>query len=84
MLFHGQILKNIEENDAIVLRYPLPGIPTFLVAIPVFMAILFVATHFWAVKVEPWFGWMTDKAQKVMFTKEEWPNLMPNGRSRTT
>ncbi|MCJ1427097.1 hypothetical protein MMC29_005000 [Sticta canariensis] len=84
MLFHGQTLKNIEENNVIVMRYPLPGIPTFIVAIPVFMAILFVATHFWAVKVEPWFGWMTDKAQKIMFTKEQWPNLGPNGRSRTT
>lgn len=84
MLFYGQTLKNIEENNVIVLRYPLPGIPTFLVAMPVFMAILFVATHFWALKIEPWFGWVTDKAQKTMFTKEEWPNLMPNGRSRTT
>lgn len=83
MLFQGQTLKNIQENDIIVLRYPLPGIPTFLVVMPVFIAILLGATHLWAVKVEPWFGWITDKAQKTMFTKEEWPNLVPNGRIRT-
>lgn len=87
MLFHRQTLKNIEEtnggNTVIVLRYPLPGIPTFLVVMPVFMVILLGATHLWAVKVEPWFGWITDKAQKTMFAKQEWPNLTPNGRNRT-
>lgn len=87
MLFYGQTLKNIEENNGgqkyLVLRYPLPGIPTFLAVMPVFMAILIAATHLWAVKVEPWFGWITDRAQKIMFSKEEWPNLMPNGRNRT-
>ena len=82
MLFQGQTLKNIEEPDGVVLRYPLPGIPTFLVVMPIFMVILLGTAHLWAVKVEPWFGWITDKAQKTMFTKEEWPNLLSNGRSR--
>ena len=79
MLFQGQTLKNMEETNGgqtvIVMRYPLPGILKFVMVMPVFLVILLTATHFWAVKVEPWFAWMTDKAQKTTFSAEEWPNL---------
>lgn len=77
MLFYGQHLMIVEEDRVAVLRYPLPGIPRFIIVMPIFLGIFFAATHFWAIKVEPWFAWMTEKAQKAMFTKEEWPNLSP-------
>ncbi len=76
MLFQGSTLKNMKDDgENTVLRYPLPGKLRFVVAMPVFFVILFVATHFWATKIEPWFGWITDKAQKATFSKSDYPNL---------
>lgn len=81
MLFQGQELEEFEEfngqKSSAVLKYPLPGIPTFVVVLPIFAVILFSATYAWAVKLEPWFGLITDKAQRTMFTREERSTILP-------
>ncbi|KAL9609876.1 MAG: hypothetical protein Q9167_005394 [Letrouitia subvulpina] len=71
LLFSRQELTQMEENGSAVMRYPLPGIPTFIVVMPVFMVILLTATHIWAIKVEPWFGVITKSAEDLMFGKHE-------------
>ncbi|KAL8716378.1 MAG: hypothetical protein Q9220_000285 [cf. Caloplaca sp. 1 TL-2023] len=77
MLFARSRLTEVEEEGKKHMRYPLPGIPTFLAAMPVFMVILFTATHFWAIKVEPYFGIMTKTAEDIMFGKGEKNPALP-------
>ncbi|KAL8809174.1 MAG: hypothetical protein Q9200_003649 [Gallowayella weberi] len=77
MLFSRQRLTEIEEEGHRYTRYPLPGKLTFLVVMPIFMVILFTATHFWAIKVEPHFGTMTKTAEDIMFGKSENNTALP-------
>lgn len=77
LLFSRQQLTEIEEEGQKHTRYPLPGIPTFVLVMPVFFVILFTATHFWAVKVEPYFGVMTKVAEDIMFEKSERSTTLP-------
>ena len=81
LIFARESLKEMEERSAentyIVMRYPLPSIPTFIIVMPIFFLILFSATHVWAVKVEPYFGVITKKAEDLMFGKQERPTTLP-------
>lgn len=77
LLFSRQELTQMEENGSAVMRYPLPGISTFIIVMPVFMVILLTATHFWAIKVEPWFGVITKSAENLMFGKHERAPSLP-------
>ena len=80
MLFQGQVLMEMQEdggNQTTVMRYPLPGIPRFIVVMPIFLCILLAASHAWTLKIEPWFGRITDRAQKVMFASHERPAVLP-------
>ena len=72
LLLARQSLTQIKEDDgSLHLRYPLPGLGTFLIALPVFLVILLSCTHVWAVKVEPWFGVITKEAETLMFGKKD-------------
>lgn len=77
LLFQGQTLKSTldEGTGRTVLRYPTPSPLRFVAAMPLFFALLFTATHFWATKIEPWFGWMTDNVQKITFARTDLPSL---------
>ncbi|KAL8642332.1 MAG: hypothetical protein Q9228_000954 [Teloschistes exilis] len=77
LLFSRQQITEIEEEGQKHMRYPLPGVPTFVFVMPVFFVILFTATHFWAVKVEPYFGVMTKTAEDIMFGKSERSSALP-------
>lgn len=77
LLFSQQQITEIEEEGKRHMRYPLPGMPTFLVVMPVFFVILFTATHFWAVKIEPYFGIITKTAEDIMFGKSERNTALP-------
>lgn len=77
LLFSRQQITEIEEEGQKHMRYPLPGVPTFVIVMPVFFVILFTATHFWAVKVEPYFGVMTKTAEDIMFGKSERSSALP-------
>lgn len=77
ILFSRQQITEIEEGGKKFMRYPLPGTPTFLVAMPIFFVILFTATHFWAIKVEPYFGIMTKTAEDIMYDKSEKSTALP-------
>ncbi|KAL8699483.1 MAG: hypothetical protein Q9224_001389 [Gallowayella concinna] len=77
MLFSRQHLTEIEEEGHKYTRYPLPGRLTFVVVMPIFMLLLFTATHFWAIKVEPHFGKITKMAEDIMFGKSEHNTALP-------
>ncbi|KAL8841215.1 MAG: hypothetical protein Q9170_001004 [Blastenia crenularia] len=77
LLFSRQSLTEIEEEGKKYRRYPLPSTPTFLVVMPIFFGILFIATHFWATKVEPHFGIITKTAEDVMFGKGDKGTALP-------
>ena len=78
LLFAQQDLKRVESDGRQYMRYPQPGILTFVIVLPIFMATTLWAAYAWAVKVEPWFGWITRKAEDTMFGKEERPSLLPS------
>lgn len=77
LLFLGQTPKNMQDDGSgpTVLRYPVPGPLRFVITMPIFFALLFAATHLWAIKIEPWFGWITDNVQKITFAKADLPSL---------
>ena len=78
LLMANQSLTQIREDDGSVnMRYPLPGVGTFLIAMPVFLVILFSCTHVWAIKLEPWFGVITKEAETLMCGKKERPLPLP-------
>ena len=77
LLFSRQKITEIEEEGKKSMRYPLPGIPTFLIAMPAFFVILFTATHFWATKIEPYFGIITKTAEDIMVGKSEKGTALP-------
>lgn len=81
MTFQGQTLEEFQEFEGqksiITLRYPVPSTAMLLVVIPIFMAILLAASYCWVLKVEPWFGWFTDRAQKIMIADDERPPVLP-------
>lgn len=77
LLFSRQQITEIEEEGKKNMRYPLPGAPTFMVVMPMFFVILFTATHFWAVKIEPYFGIITKTAEDIMFGKKEASSALP-------
>ncbi|KAL8721971.1 MAG: hypothetical protein Q9225_001446 [Loekoesia sp. 1 TL-2023] len=77
LLFSRQQITEIEEEGKKHMRYPLPGTPTFLVVMPIFFVILFTATHFWAIKVEPYFGIITKTAEDIMFGKSDKTTALP-------
>lgn len=74
LLFANSALVEMEERDGaetyVVMRYPLPDYPTFVVVMPIFFAVLFGATHVWANRVEPHFGTVTKRLEEVMMGKE--------------
>ena len=71
LLFALQDLQRVEEDGKQYMRYPQPGLLTFAIVVPIFITILISASYLWTVKVEPLFGWMTRKAEDVMFGKED-------------
>lgn len=75
MLFARQPMIEMQEMGAsgslVVMRYPLPGTGTFVVALPIFFVILFAAAHIWTQKMEPQFGLITKHAETIMFGKTE-------------
>ncbi|KAL8959538.1 MAG: hypothetical protein Q9193_003623 [Seirophora villosa] len=77
LLFSRQQITEIEEEGQKHMRYPLPGVATFMVVMPIFFVILFTATHFWAIKIEPYFGIITKTAEDVMFGKSERSSTLP-------
>lgn len=81
LLFARQDLMEFEEREgdqtSIVMKYPLPGYPTFIVVAPLFFVTLFSVTHVWAMKVEPQFAIITKKAEDLMFGKHARPNALP-------
>lgn len=81
LLFANSKLTEMEESNKgetyVVMRYLLPSIPTFMVVMPIFFAILFAATHFWAIKVEPYFGIITKRMEDLMTGKQERPPALP-------
>lgn len=77
LLFSRQQITEIEDEGKKYMRYPLPGTATFLVVMPIFFVILFTATHFWAVKIEPYFGIITKTAEDIMFGKSERSTALP-------
>ncbi|KAL9639971.1 MAG: hypothetical protein Q9204_000880 [Flavoplaca sp. TL-2023a] len=77
LLFARSKLTEIEEEGHQYMRYPLPGAPTFLVVLPIFMLILLTAAHFWAIKVEPHFGTITKTAEDIMFVKGDKSPTLP-------
>ncbi|KAI4088914.1 MAG: hypothetical protein LQ344_005744 [Seirophora lacunosa] len=76
LLFSRQQITEIEEEGQKHMRYPLPGVATFMVVMPIFFVILFTATHFWAIKIEPYFGIITKTAEEIMFGKSENKGLL--------
>ena len=77
LLFAGAEPAKIVEGRTTYIRLPLPGIPTFLFALPVFFVVLFCAADAWAEKVEPVFGIITKKAEVLMFGKAERQPALP-------
>ena len=87
MLFGNEQLVSMQETDddtqetIMVERYPAPGLTKFAIAFPIWVVILMGAVHLWANKVEPWFGWMTKRAENVMFRREDRPPMLPTLRA---
>ena len=78
MLFAGKSLAPISEpGRETVMRYPLPGMAVFVIAIPVFWVSLGVCSHLWANNIEPYFGKFTKRAEDLMFGKESRPPPLP-------
>lgn len=77
MLFAQQDLTTVEDGGSKFMRYPQPGIATFVVVMPVFLVVLFTASHVWSEKVEPCFAWMTACAEEKMFGRQERPTVLP-------
>ena len=75
LIFARQHLIEMEERNGaetyVVMKYPLPNFPTFLVVFPIFLPILFFSTHIWANKIEPHFGAITKVAEEICFGKRE-------------
>ena len=70
LMFAGQTLMPFEVQEGnekkSVMRYPLPGPWWTAASVVVSMSVMLVGAHFWAAKVEPWFGVITKKAEEVM------------------
>ena len=75
MVFANQTLVKKEGDE--VAKYPRPGMFVYIIAIPIFTVLLFTATHFWANKVEPWFGRFTKMAEDISFGREARPPALP-------
>ena len=75
LLFAKQRLVEFEERNGnetyVVMKYPLPRWPTFVLVMPIFFTVLLFATHYWAKKVEPHFGAITKTLEDVVFGKKE-------------
>lgn len=81
MAFQGQELEEFQEfegqKSTVFLRYPVPSTTKLVVIVPIFTAVLLAVSHGWAIKVEPWFGWITDRAQKIMISDNERLTVLP-------
>ena len=77
LLFSKSELQLLEEGNIVYAWFPLPGILTFLFAMPVFLFILFTSAHIWTEKMEPVFGLITTRAEKLMFGKAERQPALP-------
>ena len=77
LLFSRSELQLLEEGNIVYAWFPLPGILTFLFAMPVFLFILFTSAHLWTEKMEPVFGLITTRAEKLMFGKAERQPALP-------
>ena len=83
LLFAKQSLVEFEEQNGsetyVIMKYPLPGASTFCIVLPIFFAVLFLATQFWATKIEPHFGAVTKLLEDIMFGKREInkPTILP-------
>ncbi len=78
LLFAQQDLKRVEDDGKQYMRYPQPGLLTFAIVLPIFFATLLSTSYAWAVKVEPWFGWIARKAEDVMFGKDYRSHILPS------
>ena len=76
-----QETNNETQEITEIERYPAPGLTKFAIAFPIWVVILMSAVHLWANKVEPWFGWMTKKAEDIMFKREDRPAVLPTLRA---
>ena len=51
------------------IRSPLPGSMRITVSVVISMGCILIASYFWALHVEPWFGWITKAAEETMMGK---------------
>lgn len=77
LLFSKSELRLLEEGNIVYAWFPLPGILTFLFAMPVFLFVLFTSAHIWTEKMEPVFGLITTRAEKLVFGKAERQPALP-------
>ena len=77
LLFSGSEPVPVQDGQLTYLRYPIPGISTFVIAMPIFFLALFTASHVWTKKMEPLFGIMTHKVERLMFDKTERQPALP-------
>lgn len=77
----AQYYQKEETNDSqevyTIERLPLPSPVTFLFVLPFFWCFLLTVAHFWAVKVEPYFGWATKQLEDCVFDREGRSSILP-------
>lgn len=71
MMFAGvpavEMLQTGDDGETgKVMRIPLPGVMRTVGSVVVFSVLLLGTAHLWAGRVEPWFGWITRKAEERM------------------
>ena len=71
MMFAGVPAVEMQQTGddgktSTVMRVPLPGLMRTAGSVVVFSVLLLGIAHFWAGRVEPWFGWITRKAEERM------------------
>lgn len=71
--------EQMSESEGIytIERLSLPSTITFLFVLPVFWCFLLAVAHFWAVKVEPCFGWATKQLEDYVFDRQGRPAILP-------
>ena len=70
-------MRGDDDTEYLITRYPLPGHLHIGISVMIFAVVLLGASHVWTAKVEPWFGWMTKKAEDLMKTPSEARVVLP-------
>ena len=71
--------REFKTDNGNVLRYPQRSEPAIYFAIAFSMGLMLVASHFWALKVEPWFGRFTKMAEEATIANRASPEAAGNG-----